>query len=70
MSVVAQDQYHAITGAADAWLVAADEGDGEDSELMTTNSARRIKSLVEQVTGEAFLTCSLKFMLIERLCTS
>ena len=54
---VAEEQYHGIISAADAWLVTDDEGDGEgtdDRELKSTNSARRIKVLVEQITGRLF----------------
>ncbi|KAJ6604224.1 TIP-1 family-domain-containing protein [Mycena vulgaris] len=49
----ADNQYHEIIGAIDAWHIAEDEG-GEDSghtrELRSTSSARRLKALVEQVT--------------------
>lgn len=55
---VAEDQYHEIISASDAWLIADEENEGRGSEreLLTTNSARRIKGLVEQVTGEFRLT--------------
>ncbi|TBU64736.1 RINT-1 family protein [Dichomitus squalens] len=52
----AMDQYFEIISAPDAWLVADDdeEDEGEsraiDRELRPTNSARRVKALVEQVT--------------------
>ena len=51
------DQYFEIISASDAWLIADDDGDDEadlrpaDRELRPTNSARRVKALVEQVTG-------------------
>ncbi|KZT06301.1 uncharacterized protein LAESUDRAFT_653786 [Laetiporus sulphureus 93-53] len=49
------DQYIEIISASDAWLIADDEGDTEDAivtdrDLRPTNSARRVKALVEQVT--------------------
>ncbi|THH21006.1 hypothetical protein EW146_g461 [Bondarzewia mesenterica] len=51
----ALDQYHEIIGSPDAWLIADDDTSSEESpavnrELRPTNSARRLKSLVEQVT--------------------
>ncbi|KAH7927393.1 hypothetical protein BV22DRAFT_1085155 [Leucogyrophana mollusca] len=54
----AEDQYHEIISAPDAWLIADDEGNDSDEhpnsrgtgDLRATNSARRIKALVEQVT--------------------
>ncbi|KAJ7693622.1 TIP-1 family-domain-containing protein [Mycena rosella] len=49
----ADNQYHEIIGAVNAWHIAEDE-DGEDlghtHELRSTSSARRLKALVEQVT--------------------
>lgn len=53
---VAIDQYMNIISAPDAWLIANDYGADEDDvvsdpELKPTNSARRVKALVEQVTG-------------------
>ena len=51
------DQYLDIISASDAWLIADEdeEEDGDarpaDRELRPTNSARRVKALVEQVTG-------------------
>lgn len=51
------DQYFDIISASDAWLIADDEPEEDvalrasDRELRPTNSARRVKSLVEQVTG-------------------
>jgi RAD50-interacting protein 1 len=51
-NTVVDDQYNVIISSADAWLV-AEEVDGDDAlnDLKPTNSSRRIKSLVEQVTG-------------------
>ncbi|KAF8058265.1 TIP-1 family-domain-containing protein [Lyophyllum atratum] len=49
----AEDQYHETIGAPDAWLIAGDDEHDEDSQirdLRSTNSARRICSLFEQVT--------------------
>ncbi|KAH7883865.1 RINT-1 family protein [Phlebopus sp. FC_14] len=53
----AEDQYHEIISASDAWVIADDDRyeNAErhiprDNELKATNSARRIKGLVEQVT--------------------
>ncbi|KIJ68701.1 hypothetical protein HYDPIDRAFT_173364 [Hydnomerulius pinastri MD-312] len=53
----ADNQYHEIISSSDAWVIADDDRheSGEplasrDSDLKATNSARRIKSLVEQVT--------------------
>lgn len=53
---VAMDQYMEIISAPDAWLIAEEVGDEDeegpiDRELKPTNSARRVKALVEQVTG-------------------
>ncbi|KAF8213543.1 TIP-1 family-domain-containing protein [Mycena galopus ATCC 62051] len=49
----AEDQYHQIISAVDAWQIAKEE-DGEEAghlrELRSTTSARRLKALVEQVT--------------------
>ncbi len=49
------DQYLEIISAPDAWQIADDdpndEDNGIDKELKPTNSARRVKALVEQVTG-------------------
>ncbi|KAF7367286.1 hypothetical protein MSAN_00790600 [Mycena sanguinolenta] len=49
----AENQYHEIISAIDAWQIAAEEG-GEEAghlrELRSTTSARRLKALVEQVT--------------------
>ncbi|ESK95519.1 rint-1 family protein [Moniliophthora roreri MCA 2997] len=48
----AEDQYHEIISASDAWQIADDNPESEytNSDFKTTNSARRIKALVEQIT--------------------
>ncbi|KAI0768609.1 TIP-1 family-domain-containing protein [Trametes elegans] len=52
----AMDQYFDIISAPDAWLIAEEEEDTDsdisavERELHPTNSARRVKALVEQVT--------------------
>ena len=53
-------QYTETISASDAWLVADDDAEEEDDgrvhpQLKSTNSARRVKALVEQVTGESLL---------------
>ena len=52
---VAMNQYMDIISASDSWLVADEVGDESssptDRELKPTNSARRVKALVEQITG-------------------
>ena len=52
-NTVVDDQYNEIISSNDAWLV-AEEVNGDDAlhDLKPTNSSRRIKSLVEQVTGQ------------------
>ncbi|TFL06361.1 RINT-1 family protein [Pterulicium gracile] len=50
-----EEQYHDIVTASDAWTIAQDEKHDDENrpaqiELKPTNSARRIKALVEQVT--------------------
>ncbi|KAG1904794.1 RINT-1 family protein [Suillus fuscotomentosus] len=54
----AEDQYHEIISSPDAWVIVDDDSNESDehklsrsmAELKATNSARRIKALVEQVT--------------------
>ena len=48
---VAEDQYHDIISAADAWQIADDDGEEGPREHKGTNAARRVKALVEQITG-------------------
>ncbi|KAF5356120.1 hypothetical protein D9756_004054 [Leucocoprinus leucothites] len=46
-----EDQYHEIIGSSDAWAISDDaEGGTQATALKSTNSARRIKALFEQVT--------------------
>lgn len=63
LNSVAMDQYMDIISASDAWLI-ADENDAEEdeghvaiSDIKPTVSARRVRALVEQVTGEFFCNC-------------
>lgn len=57
---VAMDQYMDIISSPEAWLI-ADENDVEEeghvvvTDIKPTISARRVKALVEQVTGMALL---------------
>lgn len=57
-SLVTERQYEEIMNTPDAWQIVDDEGEqgAQDRELRPTNSARRIKVLVEQVTGSFFDT--------------
>ena len=50
--LVVEDQYHDIVSASDAWAI-AEEGEEEiiARDVKATNSARRIRALVDQVTG-------------------
>ncbi|KAG2156521.1 RINT-1 family protein [Suillus bovinus] len=56
----AEDQYHEIISSPDAWIIVDDDSNDTEehklsrSELKATNSARRIKALVEQVTDRYF----------------
>ena len=52
-SLVTEAQYETIISSPDAWQIVNDDGEqvGQDNELRPTISARRIKVLVEQVTG-------------------
>lgn len=59
---VADDQYHEIISASDAWVISDDDGHdytqnlrSQDADLKATTSARRVKALVEQVTGASLL---------------
>ncbi|TFK76768.1 hypothetical protein BDN72DRAFT_806866 [Pluteus cervinus] len=48
-----EDQYLELISSADAWLIMDDNGDHEEashSSTKVTNSARRLKALIEQVT--------------------
>ncbi|KAG6331170.1 hypothetical protein ID866_7919 [Astraeus odoratus] len=53
----ADDQYHEIISASDAWIIADDDLSNHEghhrlheSDVKATNSARRVKALVEQIT--------------------
>lgn len=56
-SLVALDQYHASLTSGDPWGMVDDQRDesGREQDLKPTNSARRVKDLFEQVTGQAHL---------------
>lgn len=61
-NAVADDQYHEIISASDAWVIADDDRHdythghvSRDTDLKATSSARRVKALVEQVTGASLL---------------
>lgn len=60
---VVETQYNDVINASDAWL-ASDEAHSNDHprDLKPTVSSRRIKSLVEQVTGQFF------FLFVFRFC--
>ena len=51
---VVEDQFDDIINVPTAWLIADDETDAVDQDLKTTNSARQVKSLVEQVKGRSY----------------
>jgi RAD50-interacting protein 1 len=56
-SLVALEQYHTSLTSGDPWGMVDDQG-GESSQehsLRPTNSARRVKALFEQVTGQPIL---------------
>ncbi|KAF8649759.1 hypothetical protein AX16_005526 [Volvariella volvacea WC 439] len=46
----AEDQYHEAISSTDAWSIVDDSSENQPHNLKTTNSARRLKALVEQVT--------------------
>ena len=50
---VAEDQYNDIISASDAWHLSddADEETINEKDVRSTNSARRVKALIEQITG-------------------
>ena len=50
---VAEDQYHDIISASDAWHLSddVDEETINEKDVRSTNSARRVKALIEQITG-------------------
>ena len=51
---VALDQYYASLTSGDPWRMADDQGNesSQEQDLKPTNSARRVKALIEQVTGQ------------------
>lgn len=50
--LVADTQYHDIIGSSDAWvLVDEDTNNTGSADLRPTNSSRRVKALLERVTG-------------------
>lgn len=53
LRLVAEDQYNDIISSPAAWQLADDgsEDNAGDLELRPTNSARRVKILIEQITG-------------------
>lgn len=55
---VADDGYLEIISASDAWAITDDshreDGTSYESDIKATNSARRVKALVEQITGMRF----------------
>jgi hypothetical protein len=54
LTTVVQDQYQEIISASDAWIISDDvETSSQAISLKSTNSARRIKALFEQVTGKS-----------------
>jgi hypothetical protein len=60
---VVEGQYQDLIHSSDAWEISDDaEGSPQATALRSTNSARRIKALFEQVTGKClslrFLTAS------------
>ena len=49
---VVEDQYHEILGSSNAWGISDDTEAGSQATILkSTNSARRVKALFEQVTG-------------------
>lgn len=52
---VAEDQLQDLISAADAWQIADDDSEDSgpaDRRTLSVNSARRVKTLVEQVAGK------------------
>lgn len=70
---VAESQYNEIISSPDAWVIPSDDDDvdvdgtietnSEPADLKTTNSARRVKALIEGVTGVFFLSLSSSLLL-------
>lgn len=62
---VVEGQYNDIINAADAWLIADEiESDNHSQELRPTVSSRKMKSLIEQITGWFMLSLSYHFKYI------
>lgn len=57
----AEDQYHAIISAPEAWTI-DDAAEEESQDFKPTTSARRLKALIEQITG--MFSCSLKLAFV------
>ena len=55
LTQVAEDQYNDIISSLDAWHIGDDPVDadtsGTEADFRPTNSARRVKMLIEQITG-------------------
>lgn len=56
---VVENQYNDIISSPDAWQIADDgsEDVDADKEMRPTISARRVKALIEQITGTGINTC-------------
>jgi hypothetical protein len=54
----AEDQYHAIISAPEAWTI-DDAAEEESQDFQPTTSARRLKALIEQITGMLGAYCLL-----------
>ena len=52
----AEDQYHAIISAPEAWTI-DDDAEEESQDFQPTTSARRLKALIEQITGMLDACC-------------
>lgn len=59
ISSVAETQLHEIISADDAWTVTDESPDDESGEkadaLKPTTSARQVRTLIEQITGECLI---------------
>lgn len=53
MEIVAEEQYNDIISAPDAWHLSDDTDDEalNEKDVRPSNSARRVKALIEQITG-------------------
>lgn len=59
---VAESQYNDAINASDAWLASDEANNDHPRDLKPTVSSRRIKSLVEQVTGQLFFSSFFPFL--------